>query len=63
MSLPNDSTARSVALFGMGMFYYFVSLVPKSFHWAIKLIGFAPGNCVLGRFFQMLFIELFILYK
>jgi tetratricopeptide (TPR) repeat protein len=39
-----SGAGKSVYLFGAGLFRFFVSLVPASFAWAVKLVGFDAGR-------------------
>jgi hypothetical protein len=43
----SDQLLRSMLMFTLGAFYFFVSLVPSSFQWVVEAIGFR-GSRALG---------------
>lgn len=74
-----QGAGRSIYLFGAGLFRFFVSLVPASFAWAVKLAGFSAdrdaGLALLHRCYEengirsggallvLVWIELFFLER
>ena len=48
---------RSTLQLGIGIFYFFISLIPKSFMWIIKAIGFKANRMKGIKFLHKNFLE------